>query len=121
MFRRPPRSTRTDTRLPYTTLCRSLWLSPGDCVAARRGVACEPQAGRAHLATRGAQGAAKATEARAIVAERRIMQPASARVSWACLVLRLRRRSHPRWPQIPDPDDQRRGQPGLHEIGRAHD
>src|SRR3546814_18154894 len=25
MIRRPPRSTRTDTRLPYTTLCRSLW------------------------------------------------------------------------------------------------
>src|SRR3546814_14114309 len=23
MIRRPPRSTRTDTRLPYTTLCRS--------------------------------------------------------------------------------------------------
>src|SRR3546814_10507378 len=24
MIRRPPRSTRTDTRFPYTTLCRSL-------------------------------------------------------------------------------------------------
>src|SRR3546814_18149292 len=24
MIRRPPRSTRTDTRVPYTTLCRSL-------------------------------------------------------------------------------------------------
>src|SRR3546814_4608350 len=27
MIRRPPRSTRTDTRFPYTTLCRSL--APG--------------------------------------------------------------------------------------------
>src|SRR3546814_7513993 len=26
MTRRPPRSTRTDTLFPYTTLCRSLWL-----------------------------------------------------------------------------------------------
>src|SRR3546814_7863862 len=25
MIRRPPRSTRTDTRFPYTTLCRSVW------------------------------------------------------------------------------------------------
>src|SRR3546814_19678198 len=25
MIRRPPRSTRTDTRIPYPTLCRSRW------------------------------------------------------------------------------------------------
>src|SRR3546814_16732862 len=25
MIRRPPRSTRTDTLFPYTTLCRSVW------------------------------------------------------------------------------------------------
>src|SRR3546814_15405810 len=25
MIRRPPRSTRTDTLFPYTTLCRSAW------------------------------------------------------------------------------------------------
>src|SRR3546814_9871170 len=30
MIRRPPRSTRTDTLFPYTTLCRSL-LSEGRC------------------------------------------------------------------------------------------
>src|SRR3546814_9485539 len=30
MIRRPPRSTRTDTLFPYTTLCRSFaWLMPG--------------------------------------------------------------------------------------------
>src|SRR3546814_19320695 len=28
MIRRPPRSTRTDTRFPYTTLCRSLSEAP---------------------------------------------------------------------------------------------
>src|SRR3546814_19033663 len=37
MIRRPPRSTRTDTRFPYTTLCRSLAserpvaLTSGEC------------------------------------------------------------------------------------------
>src|SRR3546814_2875996 len=30
MIRRPPRSTRTDTLFPYTTLCRSLLISGGD-------------------------------------------------------------------------------------------
>src|SRR3546814_6662091 len=30
MIRRPPRSTRTDTLFPYTTLFRSLFLYPGD-------------------------------------------------------------------------------------------
>src|SRR3546814_5438069 len=70
----------------------SLWLSPSDGVAAQCRVACEPQTGRAHLAPRGAEGAAKAAEARSALAERRIMHPASARVSGPCLVLRLRRR-----------------------------
>src|SRR3546814_14806394 len=30
MIRRPPRSTRTDTRFPYTTLFRSLWRATAD-------------------------------------------------------------------------------------------
>src|SRR3546814_3860042 len=29
MLRRPPRSTRTDTLFPYTTLFRSKWITPG--------------------------------------------------------------------------------------------
>src|SRR3546814_7546678 len=33
MIRRPPRSTRTDTPFPYTTLFRSLFVSPGDSLA----------------------------------------------------------------------------------------
>src|SRR3546814_15886349 len=32
MIRRPPRSTRTDTLFPYTTLFRSLRLHKGECV-----------------------------------------------------------------------------------------
>src|SRR3546814_4086976 len=35
MIRRPPRSTRTDTLFPYTTLFRSLALLEGDAVGAR--------------------------------------------------------------------------------------
>src|SRR3546814_4633968 len=36
MVRRPPRSTRTDTLLPYTTLCRSLGRREDFMSAARR-------------------------------------------------------------------------------------
>src|SRR3546814_18590826 len=37
MIRRPPRSTRTDTLLPYTTLCRSIKL----CQAYRKQHGCD--------------------------------------------------------------------------------
>src|SRR3546814_16042039 len=45
MIRRPPRSTRTDTLLPYTTLFRSDEMPrvPGDIT---RGQLCRPHAGR---------------------------------------------------------------------------
>src|SRR3546814_19935761 len=44
MIRRPPRSTRTDTLFPYTTLFRSLrgdllWVADDDLVARGRGLA----------------------------------------------------------------------------------
>src|SRR3546814_12383896 len=39
MIRRPPRSTRTDTRFPYTTLFRSPALVFNDAQAAREGLA----------------------------------------------------------------------------------
>src|SRR3546814_4705121 len=39
MIRRPPRSTRTDTLLPYTTLFRSLRANVGDEVSARQALA----------------------------------------------------------------------------------
>src|SRR3546814_1600749 len=39
MIRRPPRSTRTDTLLPYTTLFRSAWWQPGRWLALRRQLA----------------------------------------------------------------------------------
>src|SRR3546814_2927507 len=37
MIRRPPRSTRTDTLFPYTTLFRSLYPSYGSCCRCRSG------------------------------------------------------------------------------------
>src|SRR3546814_15301282 len=56
MIRRPPRSTRTDTLFPYTTLFRSIWLYFGPATAEKSGV--EGRVGRhpaeqpAHIAGR---------------------------------------------------------------------
>src|SRR3546814_12481194 len=44
MIRRPPRSTRTDTRFPYTTRFRSQQLAVGEHVAAHEGAAPELRA-----------------------------------------------------------------------------
>src|SRR3546814_3587796 len=58
MIRRPPRSTRTDTLFPYTTLFRSLSTDPPRVVAARLGVDEHLLAGLAvaheHVGRRGA-------------------------------------------------------------------
>src|SRR3546814_17805295 len=43
MIRRPPRSTRTDTLFPYTTLFRSFWTAVWDFC----GVIADPERGRA--------------------------------------------------------------------------
>src|SRR3546814_4079168 len=40
MLRRPPRSTRTDTLFPYTTLFRSVGTAAGDAPALRDALAC---------------------------------------------------------------------------------
>src|SRR3546814_9695580 len=40
MIRRPPRSTRTDTLFPYTTLFRSLPLLNFECAPAKAGAQC---------------------------------------------------------------------------------
>src|SRR3546814_13070608 len=51
MIRRPPRSTRTDTLFPYTTLFRSVhWNSCAPCATAPSGVANETAACRAVVA-----------------------------------------------------------------------
>src|SRR3546814_9428552 len=47
MIRRPPRSTRTDTLFPYTTLFRSRALLRGDRQAGRRADALQDQYQRA--------------------------------------------------------------------------
>src|SRR3546814_14996545 len=49
MIRRPPRSTRTDTRFPYTTLFRSQKPMPS-MVAVRRGTSGGPEHERAVVA-----------------------------------------------------------------------
>src|SRR3546814_9417057 len=73
MIRRPPRSTRTDTLFPYTTLFRSLAIPPGcrsPAVARAAGAAGEAggrasQAPHGRLDARpGRRGAVEADEAR---------------------------------------------------------
>src|SRR3546814_368171 len=44
MIRRPPRSTRTDTLFPYTTLFRSRWLSAGAWSGRRARTRCQAEA-----------------------------------------------------------------------------
>src|SRR3546814_15744974 len=56
MIRRPPRSTRTDTLFPYTTLFRSAPPRYGHLQAHRRGLALLRQAGRRHDRARLSQG-----------------------------------------------------------------
>src|SRR3546814_12323744 len=50
MIRRPPRSTRTDTLFPYTTLFRSGILHPGRRLEAQAVVRLQHQGGRKGLA-----------------------------------------------------------------------
>src|SRR3546814_9505710 len=47
MIRRPPRSTRTDTLFPYTTLCRSLRARPAPLLRSGRGRRAAPGEGSA--------------------------------------------------------------------------
>src|SRR3546814_14472503 len=47
MIRRPPRSTRTDTLVPYTTLFRSDGACKGHCQPAATHAAVEPEAAEA--------------------------------------------------------------------------
>src|SRR3546814_16041851 len=54
MIRRPPRSTRTDTLLPDTTLCRSLQHWPGTGVAALPCAGASVRAGLIHARLRSA-------------------------------------------------------------------
>ena len=67
------------------------WLPPGHGLAAGRRVAGEPQARRAALAARGPQGACAPAEARAVVAEQRLLRAAAAGAGEPRVGLRLRR------------------------------
>ena len=63
------------------TRCGRLRLPPYHRVAAGRGLAREPQAGGADLATGGAQGAPPLTQTTPPVADRRVLYPPTAHAS----------------------------------------
>ena len=80
----------------------------------------QPQAGRADLAARGAEGAAAAAEARPAVAGRRLLHPAAAGAAKSRLGLRLRRGPDPGRPEVPDAVRGRRVHPrGAGDPGGA--
>src|SRR5262249_62404956 len=66
---------------------RPLWLSQDRRTAAPGGLDNQRQAGRAYLATRGAEGPASAAQARQDLADQRILHPAAAGAAQSCLVL----------------------------------
>src|ERR1700750_242118 len=66
---------------------RPLRLSQGRRTAAPGGLDNQRQAGRAYLATRGAEGPPSAAQARQALAGRRIVHSATARAAQSCLVL----------------------------------
>src|SRR3546814_13475041 len=76
MIRRPPRSTRTDTLFPYTTLFRSRRLPRlPDPVSGHPGVRAQPRGDRRlHRRDRSREGGARMTEAAAAV----VREPAGA-------------------------------------------
>ena len=81
---------------------RPLRLPPDHRAAQAGGVGREQEAGRAHLAARGAQGAEETAEAGPALAGRWVVRAAAAGEAEPRLGLRLRPRSDPRRPQVPD-------------------
>src|SRR6516225_3073332 len=87
----PARSTgRGASHRRYYRACsaiRPLWLSQDRRTAAPGGLDNQRQAGRAYLATRGAEGPPSAAQARQALAGQRIVHPAAAAAAQSCLVL----------------------------------
>src|SRR4051812_20382881 len=73
----------------------ALWLPPGHGPAASRRLGLQPQARRADLTPRGAEGACASAEARAVVAERRLVCAAASGAGELGVGLRLRGRTAP--------------------------
>src|SRR3546814_15378102 len=73
MIRRPPRSTRTDTLFPYTTLFRSIGMVAGGCLVVGFGVgfALRPVIAPAGASAAAVAGVAQPTEEEATAAVRR--------------------------------------------------
>src|SRR3546814_19521088 len=99
MIRRPPRSTRTDTLFPYTTLFRSRQrdLCEG-CAMGRGAVAPVPAAGvgdrrRAHLARRARRGAISDRAGRTARSEEHTSELQSLmRISYAVFCLKKKKK-----------------------------
>src|SRR5215207_7410083 len=87
---------------------RTLRLPQDRRAAAPSRLAHQRQAGRADLATRGAEGPQEATQTRTALADERIVHPAAARASQPRLVLRLRRGPDARQTEVPDAQRHRR-------------
>src|SRR5262245_24317858 len=66
------------------TAAMAIARSPNCCAG---GLDNQRQAGRAYLATRGAEGPASAAQARQALADQRILHPAAAGAAQSCLVL----------------------------------
>src|SRR3546814_12091558 len=103
-IRRPPRSTRTDTLFPYTTLCRS---KPFGGTCALRG--CDPK----KMLVAGAE----------VIDEQRRMHERGVvgdlRIDWPELIRFKRSFTDP----VPEKHEHRYREAGIltfHEIGRAH-
>src|SRR3546814_20695575 len=81
MIRRPPRSTRTDTLFPYTTLFRSKLIAAGDEASLRRALELEPgnEAAITALATLLIDGGTNEGKAEALDLLARIPEPEAPR------------------------------------------
>src|SRR3546814_9821441 len=102
MIRRPPRSTRTDTLFPYTTLFRSARTAP----AAETGNACSPAP--AYRRRRPAAAPHTATGARAVRSEEHTSELQSLmRISYAVFCLKKKKNKNT-YKMIPIYDKQRR-------------
>lgn len=93
---------------------RPIRLSPDHRPAVAGRMAGQRQARGADLAPRGAEGPfPPAQEARALMAQRRLLCPAAGGAQEPCLVLRLRYGPHARGQGVPDADDRGRVHAGV--------
>jgi hypothetical protein len=98
--------------VPLACDSRALRIPPSYGPFAPGGVLCEPQAGRADLEGGGTEGAQKAAEAKAAVAQRRLLYPATATASRPCVELSHSDGPHVGRACLPDADEKWTSTPG---------